>query len=117
MNLPWPNSTPRPSTIAFSVVAGLAAALALAAMHAALTQGAALARLAETAELARRIGLTDLALFTEARYTRHPSMADLHTPFQDHPISFEHFPSGTFVPYPEGLGSGVLSFVAEEPSR
>ncbi|RJQ80871.1 MAG: hypothetical protein C4519_09420 [Desulfobacteraceae bacterium] len=38
--------------------------------------------------------LTDLCLFTEARYTRHLSQADLFSAFQDHPMSFEHFPSG-----------------------
>lgn len=47
--------------------------------------------------LVQRLGLTDLALFSEARYTRHPSQADLHSAFQDHPAAFEHFPSGSFV--------------------
>lgn len=42
-------------------------------------------------------GLTDLALFTEARYTRHPSQADRHAPFQDHPGALEHFPSGAMA--------------------
>jgi hypothetical protein len=41
--------------------------------------------------------LTDLALFTEARYTRHLSQADYHTAFQDHPFALEHFPSGSLV--------------------
>src|SRR5208282_5552561 len=40
--------------------------------------------------------LTDLCLFTEARYTRNPSQADLHSAFQDHPFSLEHFPAGSF---------------------
>jgi hypothetical protein len=44
--------------------------------------------------------LTDLSLFTEARYTRHPSQADLHSAFQDHPHALEHFPSGSLVPPP-----------------
>lgn len=48
-------------------------------------------------ELVKKFELTDLCLFTEARYTRHPSQADLHTPFQDYPLSFEHFPSGSLV--------------------
>jgi hypothetical protein len=48
-------------------------------------------------ELVRSLSLTDLCLFTEARYTRHPALADLHTPFQDHPLSLEHFPSGSLV--------------------
>ena len=40
--------------------------------------------------------LTDLCLFTEARYTRNPSQTDLDSAFQDHPFSLEHFPSGSF---------------------
>jgi hypothetical protein len=47
--------------------------------------------------LVRQLQLTDLCLFTEARYTRHPSQADLHSPFQDHPLAFEHFPSGSLL--------------------
>lgn len=50
--------------------------------------------------MVRELHLTDLCLFTDARYTRHPSMADLHSAFQDYPISFEHFPSGTIVAPP-----------------
>ena len=45
-----------------------------------------------------RLGLVDLALFTEARYTRHPVQADLHSAFQDHPLALEHFPSGSLLP-------------------
>ncbi|MEI6213845.1 MAG: hypothetical protein WCP10_07035 [Desulfuromonadales bacterium] len=41
--------------------------------------------------------LTDLCLSTEARYTRHPAMADLHSPFQEHPLALEHFPSGSLI--------------------
>jgi hypothetical protein len=48
-------------------------------------------------DIARELQLTDLCLFTEARYTRNPSMADLHAPFQDHPLALEHFPSGSLV--------------------
>ena len=53
-------------------------------------------------ELVRRLQLTDLCLFTEARYTRNPAMADRHAPFQDHPMALEHFPSGSLVT-PPGL--------------
>lgn len=54
-----------------------------------------------TRSLVRDLGLTDLALVTEARYTRHPSLADRHAPFQDHPMALEHFPSGAvFAPSP-----------------
>lgn len=53
-----------------------------------------------SADMVRSLGLTDLCLFTEARYTRHPAMADLHTPFQDHPLALEHFPSGSLISPP-----------------
>ena len=55
------------------------------------------------AEVAARLGLTDVCLFTEARYTRHLSQADLHSPFQDHPGAFEHFPSGSLAGPPDSL--------------
>lgn len=41
--------------------------------------------------------LTDLCLFTESRYTRHPSQSDVHSAFQDHPMALEHFPTGSFL--------------------
>jgi hypothetical protein len=47
--------------------------------------------------------LTDLALFTEARYTRHLSQTDLHSAFQDHPLSLEHFPAGSLAGPPAHL--------------
>ncbi|RMG68755.1 MAG: hypothetical protein D6710_09755 [Nitrospirae bacterium] len=53
--------------------------------------------LKRTEEIVKRFGLTDLSIFTEARYTRHPSLADLHSAFQDHPMSLEHFPTGSIV--------------------
>lgn len=57
------------------------------------SQNAALAQLeAATSGL----GLTDLAVATEARYTRHPAVSDPMAPFMDHPGSIEHFPTGTF---------------------
>ena len=42
------------------------------------------------------LGLTDLCLSTEARYTRHPAVSDPIVPFMDHPGAIEHFPSGSF---------------------
>ncbi|MRR51392.1 MAG: hypothetical protein EG825_10825 [Rhodocyclaceae bacterium] len=79
--------------------------LALAAFVASFVDAARLRGLrasdqAATAALAARLGLTDLALFTEARYTRHLSQADLHSAFQDHPLALEHFPSGSVMPSP-----------------
>jgi len=55
------------------------------------------------AQVVRDLQLTDLCLFTEARYTRHLSQADLFSPFQDHPMAFEHFPSGSLVLPPQHL--------------
>ena len=48
-------------------------------------------------QLVGELQLTDLALWTEARYTRHPSQADLFSPFQDFPSSLEHFPAGSII--------------------
>ncbi len=53
--------------------------------------------------LVRELGLTDLSLFTEARYTRHPTQADRHSPFQDHPAALDHFPTGALLPPPPDL--------------
>jgi hypothetical protein len=54
-------------------------------------------------QLVERLGLTDPVLFTEARYTRHPTQADLQSAFQDHPVALEHFPTGSLVPPPAGI--------------
>lgn len=48
-------------------------------------------------QLVKQLGLTDLALWSEARYTRHPSQADLFTAFQDYPGAFDHFPAGSII--------------------
>ena len=60
-------------------------------------------RLRANRELVRTLQLTDLCLFTEARYTRHLSQADIHSAFQDHPLSFEHFPSGALTLPPQRI--------------
>jgi hypothetical protein len=62
--------------------------------------GKATTDLVPCTELVKELQLTDLCLFTEARYTRNPAMADLHAPFQDHPLALEHFPSGSLVTPP-----------------
>ena len=46
--------------------------------------------------LTESLGLSDLCLSTEARYTRHLSVTDHTAPFMDHPGAMEHFPSGSF---------------------
>jgi hypothetical protein len=58
-----------------------------------MVQDATLAQL-EVATSA--LGLTDLAVATEARYTRHPAVSDPIAPFMDHPGAIEHFPTGAF---------------------
>ncbi len=42
------------------------------------------------------LGLTDLCIATEARYTRHPALTDYVVPFMDYPGEMEHFPTGSF---------------------
>jgi hypothetical protein len=69
--------------------------------------------LAGQAEFAAQLGLTDVCLFTEARYTRHLSQADLHSPFQDHPGALEHFPSGSLVAPPDSLTTRHAHLVRE----
>lgn len=61
--------------------------------------------LTTNAQLVKDLGLTDLCLFTEARYTRHPSQADLHSAFQDHPMALEHFPSGSLLLPPRSIST------------
>jgi hypothetical protein len=87
----------RKSTIFLSFMAlNLAAFLAIAA-HAVLGGRDAAPFQTMRRGLVKHFSLTDLVLFTDARYTRHPAMADLHTPFQDYPMSLEHFPSGSLL--------------------
>jgi hypothetical protein len=59
--------------------------------------------------LVDRLGLTDLALFTEARYTRHPSQTDWHSAFQDHPAAFDHFPTGSLIAPPSTLTQNYVA--------
>jgi hypothetical protein len=56
-------------------------------------------------QLVRALGLTDLAIWTEARYTRHPSQADFFSAFQDFPGAIDHFPAGSIItPRQQGKG-------------
>jgi len=77
--------------------------LGLAFAHAGYRQGSDGPMIQEKRRLVRTLGLTDLCLFTDARYTRNPVMADLNTPFQDHPMSLEHFPSASLLGVPPHL--------------
>lgn len=93
----------RKSDIFLAYVLLQVAALGLMLVDAAVRRSLAEPVLRQRAEVVRVLGLTDLALFTEARYTRHPSLADRHSPFQEHPLSLEHFPSGSVVSPPSHL--------------
>lgn len=93
----------RPSAAAFLFFAIVFSLFALTFVDTGLRQKTAADTLTQRARVVAEHGLTDLALFTEARYTRHPSQADLHSAFQDHPLAFEHFPSGSVVAPPDGL--------------
>jgi len=77
--------------------------LSLMFVHASFKRNTEARFVKEKAEMVRRLGLTDLCLFTEASYTRHLSQADLHTAFQDSPMSLEHFPSGSIAAPPPSL--------------
>jgi len=52
--------------------------------------------ISEMRGVVRELGLSDLAVSTEARYTRHPAVSDPVVPFMDHPLDIEHFPTGSF---------------------
>ena len=90
----------RKSSLFISFLAINIALFALIFTHAHYSARAESGMLKNKAETVKDLQLTDLCLFTEASYTRHMSQADMNTAFQDHPISFEHFPSGSLVPHP-----------------
>lgn len=101
----------RSSTLFLSFTVLNIVLFSLLMLHARTKPAEALAIRSSCAELVEKLLLTDLCLFTEARYTRNPAMADLHSPFQDHPLSLEHFPSGSLVTPPAVIKRGY------EPSR
>lgn len=85
----------RKSSAFIATIAFMTALLFAAFVHAQARQRSDIPRLLRSADTVRYFELTDLCLFTDAQYTRHPAVANRHTPFQDHPLSFEHFPSGS----------------------
>ena len=50
--------------------------------------------------LVSELGLTDLALWSDASYCRHPSLSVFFSAHADHPSAMEHFPAGAMVPPP-----------------
>lgn len=91
------------------VLAGLGLGFALVGFSfadAAAKRAQSQARLVMTADMIERLELTDLVLFTEARYARHPAVSDRFSAFQDHPMALEHFPSGSALSPPRHLRQG-----------
>ena len=93
----------RPSSVALIMLVILGFLTCLSLLHASFASTRAQAMLDLKRSMVSSLGLTDLCLFTEARYSRHPSQADLHSAFQDHPLALEHFPSGSLLSPPENL--------------
>jgi hypothetical protein len=93
----------RRSTIYLGTTAGLIVVLGGIFLYADFEVRASGPLFARKAALVRHLELTDLCLFTEASYTRHLSMTDPSTPFQDAPMSLEHFPTGALVEPPPHL--------------
>jgi hypothetical protein len=93
----------RPARRVLIFIALAAASFALTFVDAARLRANSVAGSADMRHLVERLGLTDPVLFTEARYTRHPTQADLQSAFQDHPVALEHFPTGSLMPPPAGI--------------
>jgi hypothetical protein len=92
--------TLRKSTLFLMLIALNLLLCGLLLVHAQVRGARAKALSQSCRQLVKELRLSDLCLFTEARYTRHLAMADRHAPFQDHPMALEHFPSGSLVSPP-----------------
>lgn len=92
----------KPFLVMLFFVTGLAAIL-LTLIDAHMSQAHAQAVLEPRVKLVQELGLSDLALFTEARYTRNLALADRHSAFQNNPASLDYFPSGSLYPPPVQL--------------
>jgi hypothetical protein len=90
----------RPSTLFLGGILVLVAVLAMLLPVGPAEEAVERSLLQQKRTLVRSLDLTDLCLFTEASYTRHLATIDLSTPFQDSPMTLEHFPSGALAPPP-----------------
>ncbi len=91
------------SALYLAVTGTLLAVMAGLGAYSCFAVVAATPRLVRMSLMVKNLELTDLCLFSEASYTRHLSMADRFTPFQDSPMVFEHFPSGAVAGPPPHL--------------
>jgi hypothetical protein len=96
----------RKSSVCFAFAAVTILLLCAMFLHAARRQKGDLEALEHKRMMVGALQLTDPCLFTDARYIRHLSQADFHTPFQNHPGALEHFPSGSLVSPPPMLTRG-----------
>lgn len=99
----WAGSADRgPGAIWLGLLFAETVAVVALALLGASRGGHARAQRLEQRGLVRELTLTDLALWSEAGYCRHPSLADRFSPWATHPSAIEHFPAGSFVPPPAG---------------
>jgi len=125
---PDPTRLQRPSRsrIVFALVAAeIAVCVALAAAGALIESGArerggrpapSPAGPVDLPGLVAHLGLTDLALVSDASYCRHPTQADRFAPFSDHPGALEHFPAGSLVPPPKWVARWSARRPASRPA-
>lgn len=106
---------PRGSTLVAVSTGALLAGLAIAGGLALASASSGEARRAVGRDLVATLGLTDIALFGEARYTRHRSLADLASAFQDGPATLDHFPSGSLVTPPRAFGTSHIQIGGTTP--
>jgi hypothetical protein len=92
----------RPSKVLLIVVTALVLAVAGLALDGGRLRADQRARQPLLDIAAAGLGLSDLCVATEARYTRHPAASDRLVPFMDHPGAVEHFPTGSFWAPPYG---------------
>ena len=104
---PRPPRRPRGSTMAAALFGGLVL-VGAALVAAVVLRDDPAGRRARASAIAAELALSDPALFTEARYTRHPSLADIHSAFQDGPASLDHFPTASLVVAPRAFPAGRL---------
>ncbi|MFU8818127.1 MAG: hypothetical protein ACNA74_00210 [Desulfurivibrio sp.] len=86
----------RPSTLALGLLLLFIALNAMILVHGRELRARQQAALPLLHIAVSGLGLTDLVVATEARYTRHPAVSDPLTPFMSHPGAIEHFPTGSF---------------------
>ena len=98
----------RKSSLFIAFTTGSVVCLALLFVHGAAERRDQAPVINEKRSIVERLGLTDLCLFTDARYTRNPAMADRSAPFQDNPMSLDYFPSGSVLAPPPHLRSYAL---------